>query len=69
MLRATKNKILGLLVIIFAVVLVLLCGGCALKMNDIERTLPNGTKEKDKSFELGTPAWSTGKEMNLIKVM
>jgi len=63
-----KGKIIYLIMCILAVLVGVLCGGCALKMNDITKTHPNGTVETDKSFHLGTNDFSTGKEINLIKV-
>jgi hypothetical protein len=52
-----------------AIVVVLCSSGCALQLSDIKKTHPDGTEEIDKSFRLGTPDWSDGKEMSLIKVM
>ena len=63
-----RSKILFIIVCIILILIGTFCGGCALKMNDITKKHPNGIVETDKSFHLGTNDFSTGKEINLIKV-
>lgn len=67
--ETTKGKIIYLIMCILAVLVGMFCAGCALKMNDIETIKPDGTREIDKSFHLGSPDFSTGKEINVLKIM
>lgn len=66
--KTTKSKIIYLIMGILALAIGFFCGGCALKMNDIETIDKNGVRTTDKSFHFGTNDFSTGKEINLLKV-
>ena len=66
--KLNKHNLCGWFILIFAFWLLIMCCGCALKMNDITKVHPDGTKEIDKSFHLGSNDFSPGKEINFIKI-
>lgn len=62
-----KNKLIWIAVITAAIIIVSLCSGCAVRLNNVVKIHPDGTKETDTTQVYGFEP-SGGKEFNVINI-